>query len=79
LTHLMHGKCIILPVPLAVRSEAWVCGRWHAEIVISNSAGGMDVCLFVAGVVRCQVENSVTNWSPVQGSPTECGASLFAI
>jgi hypothetical protein len=26
----------------------WVCGRSHAEIVGSNPAGGMDVCLLWA-------------------------------
>jgi len=34
----------ILPVPVAARSKAWVCGRSLAEIVGSNPAGGMDVC-----------------------------------
>ena len=34
-----------LPVPVAARSEAYVCGRSHAEIVGSNPARGMDVCL----------------------------------
>ena len=33
------------PVPVAARSEAWVCGRWPAEIAGSNTAGGKDVCL----------------------------------
>ena len=41
----MSGKCIAVPVPVAARSEAWVCGRSHAEIVISSPAGGMDVSL----------------------------------
>jgi len=34
-----------LPVPVAVRSKAWICGRSPAETVGSNSAEGMDVCL----------------------------------
>jgi len=34
-----------MPVPVAARSKAWVCGRSPAEIVGSNTAGGMDVCL----------------------------------
>ena len=33
-----------MPVPVAARSKAWVCGRSFAEIVGSNPAGGMDVC-----------------------------------
>ena len=32
------------PVPVSVRSKAWVCGRSLAEIVGSNPAGGKDVC-----------------------------------
>jgi len=34
-----------VPVPVAVRSKAWVCGHSPAEILGSNPAGGMDVCL----------------------------------
>jgi len=33
------------------------CGRWPAEIVSSNSAGGVDICLLLS-VVCCQVEAS---------------------
>jgi hypothetical protein len=32
------------PVPVAARSKALVCGRSPAEIVGSNTTGGMDVC-----------------------------------
>jgi len=35
---------IYLPVPVAARSNAWVCGRSTAEIVGSNLTGDMDVC-----------------------------------
>jgi hypothetical protein len=38
-------KFFVLPIPLAARSEAWVCGRSLAGIVGSNPAGGMDVCV----------------------------------
>jgi len=42
-----------LPIPVAERSKAWVCGRSLAGIVGSNTAGGMDVCLlWVLYVVR---------------------------
>jgi hypothetical protein len=34
-----------LTIPVAARSKASVCGRSPAEIVGSNSTGGMDVCL----------------------------------
>jgi len=41
------------PVPVAARSEAWVCGRSPADIVGSNPTGIMDVCLlWVLCVVR---------------------------
>jgi len=30
----------------------------------------------VVSVVCCQVEVSATDWSLIQGSPTNCGASL---
>jgi len=47
----------ILPIPGALRSKAWVCGRSLAGIVASNPAEGMHV-LSVVRVVRCQVEVS---------------------
>jgi len=34
-----------MPIPKAARSKMWVCGRSPAEIVGSNPAGGMEVCL----------------------------------
>ena len=36
-------------------------------------------CLSVVSVVCCQVEVSATDWSFVQRSPTDCGASLYVI
>ena len=65
----------MLPVPVAARSEAWVCGRSPAEIVGSNPVGGRGF-LSVVNVVCCQVEVSATSWPLVQGSPTDCDASL---
>ena len=50
----------ILPVPVAARSKAWVCGRSPAEIVGSNPKGGHG-CLSVVSVVCCQVEVSATS------------------
>jgi hypothetical protein len=35
--------------------------------------------LSVVSVVCCQVEVSVTGWSLVQRSPTDCGASFCVI
>jgi len=34
-----------MPIPVAVRSKASVCGLFLAGIGGSNPAGGMDVCL----------------------------------
>jgi hypothetical protein len=44
-----------LPIPGAVRSKAWVCGRSLTRIVGSNPSGGKDVC--VVFVVRTVVWN----------------------
>jgi len=38
-------RCKKLPVPVAARSKAYVCGRSPAEIIGSNPTGDMDVCL----------------------------------
>ena len=47
-----------VPIAVAARSKASVCGRSLAEIAGSNPAGDMDVC--VVSVVCCQVEVSAT-------------------
>jgi hypothetical protein len=36
----------VMSIPLAALSKASVCGRSLAGIAGSNSAGGVDVCLF---------------------------------
>jgi hypothetical protein len=43
------------PIPVAVRSKAWVCGRSLTRIMGSNPTGGMDVC--VVFVVRTVIWN----------------------
>ena len=43
---------IYVPIPVAVRSKAPVCGHWLAGIVGSNPAWVMDVSLCVLGVGR---------------------------
>jgi hypothetical protein len=40
------------PIPVAARSEVWVCGRSLDGVVGSNLADGMDLC--------CQVEVSAS-------------------
>ena len=47
---------VVVPVLVAARSKAWVCGRSPAGIVGSNPTGGMDVCCCEC----CQVEVSAT-------------------
>ena len=59
-----------VPIPVAARSKAWVYGRSLAGIAGLNSDGGMDFSL--GSVVWCQEAVSVTGWSLVQRSPTEC-------
>ena len=34
-----------MPIPVAVRSKAWICGRSLPGIEGSNPTDGMDVCL----------------------------------
>ena len=33
------------PIPVAMRSKVWVCGRLFTRIVGSNPTWGMDVCV----------------------------------
>ena len=57
----LHKKIIIIndmPIPVAARSTAWICGRSLAGIVGSNLAGGMD--MFLVSVVYCQVDVSAS-------------------
>ena len=61
-----------MPILVAARSKAWVCGRSLAGIAGSNPAGAwISVCC----VVCCRAEVSATGRSLVQRSPTECGVS----
>jgi len=49
-----------MPIPMAARSKAWVCGRSSAEIVGSNPTEGHG-CLSVVSVVYSLVEVSATS------------------
>ena len=49
-----------LPIPVAARSEAWVCGRSLAGIAGSNPFEEYG-CLSLVTVVCCQVEVSATS------------------
>ena len=66
----------------------WLCvrfaGCWSSSPQTGNTTRGFEshpghVCLSVVSVVCCQVEVSATDWSLVQRSPTDCGASLYVI
>jgi hypothetical protein len=66
-TKLMHILKEPGPIPVAVRSKAWVCDSWLAGILVSNSAGawtsascercvlsGRGLCV---GLITCQGES----------------------
>ena len=68
----------------------WICrSQWPRGLRRRSSATRLlrlwvriplgHVCLSVVSVVCCHVEVSATDWSLVQGSPTDCGASLCMI
>jgi hypothetical protein len=42
-----YTKTFLPPIPVALRSKVWVCGRSLIGIVGSNPARGMDVCLLL--------------------------------
>jgi hypothetical protein len=48
-----------MPVPVAARSKAWVCGRSTAETVGSNPTGRYG-CLSLVSVVCRQVDVSAS-------------------
>ena len=66
------------PIPMAARSNAWVCGPLACWDCGFESRLGHDR-LFLVSVVCCQVEVSATGRSLVQWAPTECGACLSVI
>jgi hypothetical protein len=55
---------------VAARSKPWVYGRSPTEIVVSNLTESLDVCCEVC----CQVQVSVSGWSLIQTSHTDCCA-----
>jgi hypothetical protein len=57
-----------MPIPVATRSKAWVCGGLLGGIAGWNPAGGFEP------VVCCQVKVSASGQLLVQRSLTECGA-----
>jgi len=70
----LHALDVNVPVPVAARSKAYVCGRSPAEIVGSNSTGAwMFFCCEC--YVCCQAEVSASSSSLAQRSPTDRGVS----
>ena len=63
-THVYYLLPHTLPMSVAGRSNTWVCWRTLPGIAGTNSAGGMDVCLF--WVVCCHVDIPDTGGYPVQ-------------
>ena len=63
----MSRNLHIDPIPVDVRSEAWIRGLSLARFVRSNPPGGIDV-----SIVCFLVEVSATGRSFVQRDPTEC-------
>jgi hypothetical protein len=66
----LHVAVTFLPVPVAARSKASVCGRSFAGIAGSNHTGRMAVCLLR---IFCAVQRevSVMGRSLVQRMPPE--------
>jgi hypothetical protein len=53
---------MMMPVPVAARSKAWVCGRLVAGIAGSNVAESMDVCLLCLYIVLSCVGGGLCDW-----------------
>jgi hypothetical protein len=61
-----------MPIAVAARSKAWICGRSLDGIVGSNPASSLDVsceCCVLSGRSLC------VRLITLPGSPTECGVS----
>lgn len=62
------------PIPVAVESQTWVCGRSLAEeIAGSNASGGGHGCPCILSAVCCQA--CATGRSLAQRSHIKCGVS----
>jgi hypothetical protein len=62
-----------MPISAAVRYKSWVCGLSLPGVEGLSLAGSRWPSL--VSVVCCEVEVSVSGWSLVQRSPTECCVS----
>ena len=81
---IMHTNknCLLKVSPQYSRSQ-WPCGLRRrssaARLLRSWVRIPPRAWMFVVSVVWCQVEVCATDWSLVQRSPTDCGASLCVI
>jgi hypothetical protein len=65
---------VIQPMPVAARSEAWVCGSLLGGIMGSKPARGMDICLLrVLYSVKQMSLRRADHLS--KGRPVECAVS----
>jgi hypothetical protein len=79
----LNTQILTLPIPVAVRSKAWVYGLSLVGIAGSNPDGAPSglkparACMpfSLVSVVCCHLKVSASGWSPVQRSPTKCGVS----
>jgi hypothetical protein len=68
------GEHLLLLIPAAARSKAWVCGRSPAGIVGSHPVGSMVSLL---SVMCCQVQVSGSGRSLAQRIPTDRDVSEY--
>ena len=64
-----------MQIQVTARSKTWVCGCSLAEFAGLNPPPPAGAWLSMLIVVCYQVEVSVTRWSLIQSSPTECGVT----
>ena len=69
---------MLWPVPVDVRSKAWICCGSPVEDCGFESRWGHGY-VSVVSVECCHVEVSATSWSLIQRSPTDCSVSSFVI
>jgi hypothetical protein len=58
-TDTSSGNTCYQPIPVAVRSKEWVCGRSLARIAGSNPSGGWDICIFCVLLGRGLCDGSI--------------------
>jgi hypothetical protein len=67
-----------MPIPVATRCKAWVCGLSLSGIANWNSTGGMDARLCYHVEVS-ETDRSLVHRSPTEGSVSECNLENSAM